>query len=267
MKNIFKTFVFLLVFFIPSISYAAITHDADSSGSVTGTSLTVSHTVTGSDPLLQVCIVTGVNTDSVTGVTYNGDALTQFGVHETTGGSPAESAYGYYILNPDTGTHDIVVSAGSSIFMEAMSSSYTGVASSDDEASDNGTAITELYLTADALVADSSHIGCFFGTLRTASAGADTTAVNVDAGGGGVYISTTLVPAAPTTIGVEMSLSDRVLGMSAVYSPTDGGGGGGGSSTAASSTTVFNPNQDLFNGFTIFLMSMFGMIWLFRRRQ
>jgi len=45
-----------------------------------------------------------------------------------------------------------------------------------------------------------------------------------------------------------------------------GGGGGGATSTAATSTPVNDPNRDLFNGFLLFFMSFFGMVWLFRRR-
>jgi len=46
------------------------------------------------------------------------------------------------------------------------------------------------------------------------------------------------------------------------------GGEEGATSTAATSTemTIHNPNQDLFNGIMLLLMSYLGVVWLFRRR-
>jgi len=45
-----------------------------------------------------------------------------------------------------------------------------------------------------------------------------------------------------------------------------GGGGGGGEATTTEPTVINNPNQDLFNGIVLFLVSFFGTVWLFRRR-
>jgi len=48
-----------------------------------------------------------------------------------------------------------------------------------------------------------------------------------------------------------------------------GGGGGGGTGTTSTSTISYidNPNENLFNGFVIFFMSWFGVMWILRRRQ
>jgi len=35
--------------------------------------------------------------------------------------------------------------------------------------------------------------------------------------------------------------------------------------TTASTTIINNPNQDMFNGFLIFFMAWFGLMWMFRR--
>ncbi len=76
-------------------------------------SLTFSHTITGSDPVLSV--LTGINNNiAVTGITYNGVALTQVSGAAQSGVNTYTDAW--LIIGPATGANNVVVtwaSAGS----------------------------------------------------------------------------------------------------------------------------------------------------------
>lgn len=123
----------------------ALAFDAVGAGgsALPGNSITYSHTCTGTNLILIVAI-TSNNTDVITGVTYNGDALT-LGKKSTDTG-PVK--YFYYKLGPATGAHDVVVSASAADqFLRATSVSYTGVQQSGqpdatDESRDTATSTT-----------------------------------------------------------------------------------------------------------------------------
>lgn len=91
------------------------------------TSLTFSHTCTGSDLILIVGV--GMSGDaSPTGVTYNGVALTQV----PSGSVVFNTGYIcelWYLVGPATGAHDVVISRTYSGRIYACSLSYTGVSS------------------------------------------------------------------------------------------------------------------------------------------
>ncbi len=94
----------------------AITFDAASTGNAAG----FSHTCGGSDRLLLV-LTSGSGT--LTGVTYNGVALTSLG-------SPGATAFGatssvWYLVAPATGTHTIAC-AGTSLNLDLAAVSYAG---------------------------------------------------------------------------------------------------------------------------------------------
>lgn len=100
----------------------AVVHDASSNGQIvdSGTSLTFSHTCSGSNRYLTVWITKSA-TQSITGVTYNGTAMTSV--------ANTENVYG--LINPTSGAHNIVVSftpglsSGKSV--DALGESFTGV--------------------------------------------------------------------------------------------------------------------------------------------
>ena len=93
-------------------------------GNVSATSLTYSHTCTGSNLVLFVSVIYGT-ADNVTGVTYNGVAMTQLGKQQRPGGSRFTYLYG--LVNPTTGANNVVISNSASDFTEGASVSYTGV--------------------------------------------------------------------------------------------------------------------------------------------
>ena len=97
----------------------------------TATSLTYSHTCTGSDLILVVGVLNVPPSGSAsapTGVTYNGDAMTK--ITDKSSGSGRQKNSLWYLINPDTGTHDVVVTLGGNNYIGAISCSYTGVAQS-----------------------------------------------------------------------------------------------------------------------------------------
>jgi len=122
----------ILGILFPYISLGAIAFDASSNGSAnTPTTLTVAHTVTGSNTILVVHLLYHNSSETITGITYNGVSMTN-AVSVT---NPANTNYRdskWYLVNPTTGTHNIVATWSSAIadYAELLGTSYTGVAQS-----------------------------------------------------------------------------------------------------------------------------------------
>lgn len=116
----------------------AIAFDTTSSvdESYTGSTITLSHTVTGSDPVL----IVGVNPDTsaaVTSMTYNGVAMTKQNGYAVTG-STTQRIEMWYLQNPATGVNDIVVTFDTaSAFASVRGASYTGVLGTVPDAFNN----------------------------------------------------------------------------------------------------------------------------------
>lgn len=98
------------------------------------------HTCTGTNLILLVGIMEGHNTLGVTGITYNGVALTKIS-NFSQGSSDTVSLW--YLINPTTGTNTIAVTGtntSSSIYNSAIS--YTGVKQSGQPDSFNSGSTT-----------------------------------------------------------------------------------------------------------------------------
>jgi hypothetical protein len=107
-----------------AIAFGAVSTVATASG----TSLTYSHTVTGSNNIILVGVwIVNTDTDTVTGVTYNGVAMTRMNTITCTVPS-SQRGYLYYLLSPSTGANNVVVSS-SSADIQSRAISYTGVTS------------------------------------------------------------------------------------------------------------------------------------------
>jgi len=103
-----------------------IAFDAAAQSSNTGaSSLTYSHTVTGSNTILFVG-ATMDDGDNLTGITYGGAAMTL--IDKISGGISANHyIYLYYLINPSTGANNVVISRSTSTgFLGGFSTSYTG---------------------------------------------------------------------------------------------------------------------------------------------
>lgn len=105
-----------------------IAFDAFTNGGVIdpGTSLTWSHTCTGSNLVLVVGGLQSTNTDKVSGITYNTVAMTKAQFIGTSSG-PARGSQLYTLTAPATGAHNVVASFSSTTFA-GSSTSYTGCA-------------------------------------------------------------------------------------------------------------------------------------------
>lgn len=86
------------------------------------TTATWSHTCSGDNRILMV-FVYGHTEDVTTGVTYNGDALTLINKVMDN----YRWLYLYYLVAPDTGTHNIVVTNSTGSGILGMAASYTDV--------------------------------------------------------------------------------------------------------------------------------------------
>ena len=126
-----------------------IAYDTSTDGGLVnpGTSLTWSHTVTGTHPILWVGVfgdtVAGDATCAkITGVTYNSVSLTQVPTNSPVQTPGDRCAYLFYLAGPATGAHNVVVSASSSIVIAALASSYTGVKQTGIPDSSNKNTVT-----------------------------------------------------------------------------------------------------------------------------
>lgn len=112
------------------------------------TSHTLSHTITGSNPILHVGVFVSGGGDFVTGVTWDGSSMT-FLQKVISGPGSTGSIYVYELANPATGTKNVVVSLSSAKVcrIHAISHTDTNASGQPDTSSavasvSSGTSIT-----------------------------------------------------------------------------------------------------------------------------
>ena len=112
--------------YITAISLGVIAVDSvtDQKDGSTGTSWTFAHSCSGSNRILFVSLTIYSGSDLVTGITYNGVAMTRVATVQSIDGDQRQ--YLYYLVAPATGSNNVVVSASSSVFMAGGAISYTG---------------------------------------------------------------------------------------------------------------------------------------------
>lgn len=152
----------------------AIAFDAQSASAYSGpssTTVTWSHTCTGSDRLLVVGVYT--TNDNLTGVTYNGVSCTFIGkINGTT-----DYIHLYYLLNPASGANNVVATASSALLGYGQATSYTGVQQSGqpDASNSSRSASTTSFSTSVTTIADNCWlVGIIYGG-GTIVAGSGTT--------------------------------------------------------------------------------------------
>lgn len=136
----------------------AIAVDTTTDGSnTTGTSLTYSHTCTGSNLILFVGVQADPSSDLISGVTYNSVAMTL--VDKNQRGGSSRWTYLFYLIAPATGAHNVVVSASSSSYIESGAVSYTGAKQSGQPDATNKSSGTATNLAlATTTVADNAWV-------------------------------------------------------------------------------------------------------------
>lgn len=131
----------------------AVLYDAESSsntGNAPASTLSWSHTMgSGAEGALVVAVdYPDPDTSYITGVTFDSVALTYIG--HSFAGPGVNNGRGvemWYLLNPTSGTHNIVVSSTDSVPMGAGAISATGVSSIGTYSTNNSTSATSLSVT------------------------------------------------------------------------------------------------------------------------
>ena len=90
------------------------------------TSLTFSHTCSWTNRILFVDFFGAVLADNITGVTYWWVSMTRASA-TVNGAAWTRYIYTYYLINPSTGTNNVVISASASIAISGSATSYNGV--------------------------------------------------------------------------------------------------------------------------------------------
>ena len=106
----------------------ALAYDTTGGTEANASSITFSHTCSGSNRILFVGVSdeTGTDAEHVTGVTYASVAMTKIDSQRNSGASPNYFEYLYYLINPASGANNVVVSANEVVNLRAISLSYTG---------------------------------------------------------------------------------------------------------------------------------------------
>lgn len=183
-------------------------------------SITFSHTCTGSDLVLLVACMAGGNVgDAITGVTYNGVAMTQ--LVKKGNGAANQFVYIYGLVAPATGANDVVVSQSDSSDMVAAAASYTGALQSGLPDATTSGAVTGNLTLSTTTVADNSWV---FTAARNVNEGSPTAGTNITLRQDVVQISAGDSNAAVTPAGSFSQTwtvaSGETFGCSASFAPS-----------------------------------------------
>lgn len=168
----------------------AIAFDASSGSATNGTtSKTVSHTCSASATALFVSVVGDTAADRITGVTYNGVAMTLVN-------NVAPSTrwiYLFYLASPSSGANNIVASASASVYVGVAAASYTGTSITTQPEANNTNfsvgAATSLGTSVTVATANAWLVMAGKSTAAGLAGGAGTTFRTGDGFGGGTGIA------------------------------------------------------------------------------
>lgn len=190
-----------------------------------GTSLTWSHTCTGTDRGLIVEVFVQNASNTITGITYASVSMTLVDVQRKNANN--EYCMLYRLANPASGANNVVVSASSSFF-QARSVSYTGVHQTtmqDTSAKNTGAGVSTLSVTPTSTVD-----GCWAVTVARNDTGAVTDGTNYV----GLHDASLEIGDSNGSLGTAGSKTITINGPSGgmcmvtcVIAPASGGGGGG----------------------------------------
>lgn len=115
--------------------------DLGGNGAAPGSSYSAPYTVNSASNMLVIEAVNNNADGSTLTATYAG-ANMLLGCGPSTGSISPGTVYFFYLLNPSTGTHDVVVNSSSPIGMQVGGADYSGVGSFESCKSDYGPAVT-----------------------------------------------------------------------------------------------------------------------------
>ena len=124
--------ILILSVMSPGQTNAAISADTVSTGSTDGgSSITISHTTSGSQRLMLVGVsINNDNLETVSSITYNGVGLSYVGaINNTRSGNDDARVEIWRLTAPATGTHNVIVTFSATLLQEAMAGvmTFTGV--------------------------------------------------------------------------------------------------------------------------------------------
>lgn len=193
-------------------------------GVTTGTSLTWSHTCTGSDRSLRVGVRgTTSPSNNITGITYAGVALTKIAESNNT----AERWVSLWeLLNPASGANNVVVSSSPSDVIIGLSASYTGVSATYDATTTATGSATASLACSVTPIADNCWVQGVWGNGAGApSAGTGATERISTSNGLGLYDNNAAItPAAATSMTVTSAGSPNPIAIVASMVPVASGG-------------------------------------------
>ena len=182
-------------FSLASNGTAGITYDNSADGGNNGgstTSLTYSYTVgSGSNRLLVVNLIGDTSADDISSVTYAGTPMTLVGKVQ----APSNNwQYLYYLLNPSSGSHNIVVTAGSQHYLISQAASWYNVKQSaqpDASTTNTAAAASTSITTSLTTVATGSLVVQGLWSYGHLAAGAGATPILTDTAfdGAGIFVS------------------------------------------------------------------------------
>jgi len=137
--------------------FAAAAYDTVSFTQGTNSTFTFSHTCTGNDLVLLVFVTMERQTQTVSSITYNGDALT-FVRRDTTAVNTDITQEVWKKVDPATGANDIVVTLTGSVDTVIGAQSYTGVSDVGANTGNAGASPTNALSTTITTTADNSYL-------------------------------------------------------------------------------------------------------------
>lgn len=197
----------------------ALAFDAASSGieDAIDLTLTISHTCSGVDRILIVGVGIDKTTDSITGITYAGVALTRIRAASTTNTTSSL----WYLLNPTSGTNNIIVTSSSLQNFTAGGLSLTGarqfnqINASNGATGDGGGTPQTATVSVTSTLSNCWVVDCVFGNgIAAITVGAGQIERYNATNPGGQGAGSTEVAASPGS--TEMSWTSNVLNQWAI---------------------------------------------------
>lgn len=175
----------------------------------TGTSLTYSYTVTGSNMFMTVAVV--VQSGHTATVTYNAVSMTATSDSPVTVSGDSYTSYLFYLFAPATGAHNVVVTPDSSSEIYSRASSYSGVLSVALDA--HGTSNTVLGTSLAVTLATTQDNCWIIGTERSGGSGTISAGANTTFRGGTSHVADLADTNAAQTPAGSYSLNMSVTGV------------------------------------------------------
>lgn len=211
--------IFFLFCCFPTASFAIAFNAAAGTAlqTNTGGNLTTSFTTAGTNIAVVVwALQTDSVNDRVTGVTWNGVALTRVG-RQPFAASPGSDLEEYVLVGAASGTHNVVIttSVGTSISYAGIIASYTGVAGSNATSTGNSLAQTSLMTSVTTTVDNSWTLLGLSANGTTHNAGTATTRrIDVAATETAIFDSNApITPPGSNTLNVTSTSQNYIWGM------------------------------------------------------